>query len=472
MKLKGGDNYAIGLDKYQLESYSEAILYFTLSIENDKNYDAFYYRGMAKSKLKDFEGALDDYSKAVELNPNTENNIVSRAKANYKLKLYKNAIEDYSRVIELNPNNSYYYRLRAESKLNLKQYSYALEDFNKAIQLNKNCWYSYSKLGLVKFLLNNYKEAILDLEMAIELNPNYQYARTKLKFIKMYFRNHTESYENFTKCDLEIKHNSKNTEAYFNRGFAKIYLNNLFSYETAIDDFKIGFENLYKENDDLQPQLIRYAENKIEYILVYLERKESYEAFFSFYDLCAKHSAFFYSYNSDYNSFAKFAINYLNAKLANNIANYNLETFDKINELSKLFKSYYYKRHYNLEYEEFNKSKPFIDYTKEELNISLLKVYKLDYNMGFGKYSGQSVSDLIKIDPEYFIFCIINLKHFTVTNDALVNKDLEKQLNYFEAIEINFHKINLITKKMKEEERLDEDRFHLNDEYFPDYDNM
>ena len=35
------------------------------------------------------------------------------------------------------------------------------------------------------------------------------------------------------------------------------------------------------------------------------------------------------------------------------------------------------------------------------------------------------------------------------------------QLNYFQAIEINFNKINLIAKKWKEEERLDEDRFHL-----------
>ena len=343
--------------KYNLKQYKNAVYDYSKAIELNPNAENnFNSRADAKYNLKLYKDSIVDYSKAIELSPNTENNIISRANANYNLKLYNNAIEDCTRALEINPNNSYYYRSRADAKFNLKQYSSALDDFNKAIQLNKNCWHSYSKLGIVKFILNNYEEAILDLEMAIELNPNYQYATTKLKFIKMYYRNHTESYENFIKYNLAIKQNSKNTEAYFKRGFAKIYLNNLFSYEIAIDDFKIGFENLYKEtDDDLKPQLIRHAENKIEYVIVYLERKNSYEALFLFYELCEKHKAFFYSYNSDYNHFAKYAINYLNAKLANNIANYSIETFDKITELSNLFKSYYYKRHCNLEYEEFNK---------------------------------------------------------------------------------------------------------------------
>lgn len=459
--------------KYNLKLYKDAIDDYSKAIElNPNEENNFKARGDAKYNLNLYIDSIDDYARAIELNPTSENNIVSRAKANYNLKLYKNAIEDYSRAIELNPNKSNYYRLRAEAKLNLKKYFEAKEDFNKAIEINNKCWVSYGKLGLVKFILNNYEEAISDLETSIELNSDYQYAITKLKFIKKYFKDCTESSENFIKYDLVIKLNPTNPEAYFERGLSKIHLNKLFTYKNAIDDFKIGFELKYKVTDDKHYQLKRQIEIFTEYIIIYLERKEEYNTLFTFYELCSKHRVLYYSVESIHDGFSKYVLNYLKAKIQNNIANYNFETFEKITQLSKLLKSYYYKRHYNLEYEEFNKSKPFIDYTKEELNISLLKVYKLDYNMGFGKYTGQSVSSLIKIDPEYFIFCIINLKHFAVTNDALVNKDLEKQLNYFEAIEINFHKINLITKKMKEEERLDEDRFHLNDEYFPDYDNM
>ena len=37
---------------------------------NPKDADAYYNRGIAKGDLKDYYGAISDYTKAIEINPN------------------------------------------------------------------------------------------------------------------------------------------------------------------------------------------------------------------------------------------------------------------------------------------------------------------------------------------------------------------------------------------------------------------
>ncbi len=65
------DNFAKGIEKFDLKDYKGAIEEFTKAIErNNLQYEeAYYNRGVSKYKLDDFNGAIEDYTKAIEVNP-------------------------------------------------------------------------------------------------------------------------------------------------------------------------------------------------------------------------------------------------------------------------------------------------------------------------------------------------------------------------------------------------------------------
>ena len=58
----------------------------------------------------------------------------NRGSAKGNLQDYKGAIADYTKAIELNPNYAYAYYNRGLAKVNLKDYKGAIADFNKAIE--------------------------------------------------------------------------------------------------------------------------------------------------------------------------------------------------------------------------------------------------------------------------------------------------------------------------------------------------
>jgi tetratricopeptide (TPR) repeat protein len=141
------------------------------SIEN-----VYANRGYSKSKLNDFTGAIADYTKAIELGPNSEYiyyHYCDRAEAKNKLKNYVGAIADYSKAIELEPDYYSSYWDRAEAKKMLKNYVGAIADYSKAIELEPNglTMFIYSQRADAKFKMLDYRGAIADYTEAIEREP-------------------------------------------------------------------------------------------------------------------------------------------------------------------------------------------------------------------------------------------------------------------------------------------------------------
>ena len=65
------DHFNSGGDKYDKQNYKGAIQDFTKAIELNPNYTkAYNNRGFAKAELQDYRGAIQDYNKAIEINPN------------------------------------------------------------------------------------------------------------------------------------------------------------------------------------------------------------------------------------------------------------------------------------------------------------------------------------------------------------------------------------------------------------------
>ena len=120
-----------GYDKAENGDYYGAISDFTKAIELDPNYAiAYHNRGWSKNKLKDYNGAIADYNKSIELDPNYTNAYVNRGLAKRKLEDNYGAIADYNKAIELDPNDAIAYNRKSEKTELLGSSSLFKRDFN------------------------------------------------------------------------------------------------------------------------------------------------------------------------------------------------------------------------------------------------------------------------------------------------------------------------------------------------------
>lgn len=98
---------------------------------------AFYLKRADENNFKgEFELAINDYNKAIELNPKDNSIYLSRGRAQAGRKNYDSAIADFSRAIEINPQDASAYFNRADSfekKGNLRE---AMGDYQKASELD------------------------------------------------------------------------------------------------------------------------------------------------------------------------------------------------------------------------------------------------------------------------------------------------------------------------------------------------
>ena len=77
----------------------------------------FYFKSAYKKAEKgDYYGAISDYTKAIEINPNKSEAYYKRGISKAKLKDYYGAISDFTKAIEINPNDSDAYYNRGISK--------------------------------------------------------------------------------------------------------------------------------------------------------------------------------------------------------------------------------------------------------------------------------------------------------------------------------------------------------------------
>ncbi len=183
--ISSNEFYSSGLNKAKIKDYKGAIIDFTRAIDfNPNNYKAYTNRGTSKRKLNDFPGAIADLTIAIELNPNVDTIYLARGSIKQFLMDSNGAIADASKAIELNPNNGSAYYNRGTSKMDLDDFYGATIDFTKSIELNPNYGKAYTNRGASKIYLKDYRGALADLTKAIELLPNDKYAYLNRAYAK------------------------------------------------------------------------------------------------------------------------------------------------------------------------------------------------------------------------------------------------------------------------------------------------
>jgi tetratricopeptide (TPR) repeat protein len=95
-----------------------------------------YDNGRARSDKRDFDGAIDEYTKAIEADPTFFKAYLNRGIVRENKNDYRGAVADFTKVIELEPTNLQAYMSRGSSRIFTKDLDGAVEDFTKAIELD------------------------------------------------------------------------------------------------------------------------------------------------------------------------------------------------------------------------------------------------------------------------------------------------------------------------------------------------
>lgn len=130
-------HYDKALDLNHMGDYKQAEIEFTKAIELIKVPfpEMIYNRGMMRSRLGDREGAIQDFNRAIDLNPDYGEAYTNRGAEKDEMGDYSGAILDYDKAIQIDPNDTIAWFNRGNSCFNLGLVEDACADWRKAYEL-------------------------------------------------------------------------------------------------------------------------------------------------------------------------------------------------------------------------------------------------------------------------------------------------------------------------------------------------
>lgn len=109
----------------------------------------------------------------------------------FRLKDYKGALECYTRAIETSPGEAACYSNRAACHINLKNYYDVLTDCTKAISLDAKFSKAYYRRAQAYQELSRYNLAISDFKKVLELEPDNSQVRRQVEVIEAILTDNT-----------------------------------------------------------------------------------------------------------------------------------------------------------------------------------------------------------------------------------------------------------------------------------------
>ena len=133
---------------------------------------ALINRGNAYASSGDQKRAIDDYSRALELNEDDARVYTNRCHAYNILGEHEKALADCDKAIELDPTNAAAFLNRGNIYSALYESERAIESYNQALALNPKFSNALKSRGAVYYNLRRYDSAIADFNKIIEMHPD------------------------------------------------------------------------------------------------------------------------------------------------------------------------------------------------------------------------------------------------------------------------------------------------------------
>ena len=126
--------------------YLVLLIFCFNSIHAQQTCEEYLKRGMNKHKKWNYDGAVTEYEKALELNPQSEEANFYTGNAKFDMEDFTGAINNYSKLILINSNHKYAYYNRGNAYYHKKEYDLAISDYNRATKINPNITGAYNKV--------------------------------------------------------------------------------------------------------------------------------------------------------------------------------------------------------------------------------------------------------------------------------------------------------------------------------------
>lgn len=163
--------YQKGEHFFNRKEYQLSLEQYQKAVDLDPSfYNAWLKLGLAKSELNDHLGAISMFTVAIRLNPNKPITYYYRALSRSSINDFKHALKDCTKSIKLDPKNSNYLLCRAMAFTLIDDVKSAEKDFAKAIELDPLNYKGFEKRGIFRLMHNNLDGAKEDLLIATQLN--------------------------------------------------------------------------------------------------------------------------------------------------------------------------------------------------------------------------------------------------------------------------------------------------------------
>ncbi len=176
--------------KFSLKDYKGAItdINQALKLKNDYT-EAYYVRAICYGELGNIDKAAADFNKVLSMDPNFQDAYVNRAfYVKEPQKDYEGALADYNKFIEINRagNNAFAYSNRGFVKYNLGNYSDALDDINASLKIDPENSYAYKNMALIYIAMDSLDVACSNLSKALDLGYTTKFDDTVQRLILEY----------------------------------------------------------------------------------------------------------------------------------------------------------------------------------------------------------------------------------------------------------------------------------------------
>lgn len=157
-------------------SFIFILIIFIISIYgcdyDENNAETYYRRGRVALGKGEYNNAVENFTKSLEINSNIAMAYFGRSFAWKQTGEIDQALDDVNKGIKLDSSKAAVYVLRGDIYLDKKEYRLALINYNTAITIDPTDEWLYLIRANYWYVIGNFRNEVFNLEKALKLKPS------------------------------------------------------------------------------------------------------------------------------------------------------------------------------------------------------------------------------------------------------------------------------------------------------------